>query len=290
MRQKRAAVINDLSCYGRCSLTVQLPVLSAMNFEACPLPTALYSAHGAFPGHFYDPIGRDLPAILKHWNSLNLCFDGILCGLLPEPEQVPAVFEFLSSQKQNGATFILDPVLGDHGKFYSITTQETCDGYRRLLPLADVVVPNLTECCALLGLPYPAELPQKEELFDYARRLASLGSDKVVITGIAAPVKHSKDSKKLWNIVYEDGLTELIAVDKIGEDRAGTGDLFAALLSGYLWSGNSLAKAVKQAGIVLCHALTITEAYGVPKENGVCFEAFASQLGTEEFSDTKKNT
>ena len=274
---KRVAVINDLSCYGRCSLTVQLPILSAMNYETCPLPSALYSAHGAFRGHFSMSMKQQLIGILQHWNKLSLCFDGILCGFLPELEQFSALHSYFSNQKQQGCNILLDPVMGDNGTLYSITTPEICEGYRALLPITDFIVPNLTECCALLEIPYPSIPPTVEKLFSYAEKLCRLGTKAVVITGV--PSYDENGTLQLQNLCYQkNGQKELISVKRVGSDRSGTGDVFSALLFGYLLRGISLSTAVRRSCHFLSDAIFYTTALNTPSKNGVCFETFLSEL------------
>lgn len=273
----RVAVINDLSCYGRASLAVQLPILSAMNYEVCPLPSALYSAHGAFQGHFGIPIKQELNKILQHWNKLSLYFDGLLCGFLPDPEQFSAIRTFFSEQKQKGSHIILDPVMGDHGVLYSVTSSNLCECYRTLLPFTDLIVPNLTECCVLLELPYPSSLPDTNLIFDYAKKLCDLGTKAVVITGI--PNSDYSQNQQLKNVFYQkNGQKGEIVTKRIGCDRCGTGDIFSAFLAGYVWNHLPLPVAIRHSSDRLCQALAYTNTLNLPPQNGVCFEPFLSEL------------
>ena len=142
---KKAAVINSFAGYGRCSLTEALPILSAMRVQACPVPTAVFSNHTGFAAFACQDLTAFLPSYLEQWKQLNLTFDGVLCGFLGQAEQILSVSSFLSDQKSRGCqTILVDPVMGDHGKPYRTITPKHCQKLRSLIPLADIITPNIT--------------------------------------------------------------------------------------------------------------------------------------------------
>ena len=235
---KRVLSIQDLSCMGKCSLTVALPVLSAMGCSCTVLPTAVLSTHTAFPEPYCHALSEDMLPIAEHWYKVGGDFDLLSVGYLADPvqaEQVAQVLDLFS-----GAV-IFDPVMGDHGKLYSRLTAEHVSAMAKLCRKAKYVLPNVTEAALLTGLPYreQADLGYLREL---AAGMLDFGVDAVVITGF------------LW----EDGQTGFFGFDQTTGDfsyRApripkhfhGTGDLFAAVFAGALSSGKSVLDAATLA-------------------------------------------
>ena len=154
-RQKRIALVNDITGFGRCSVTVELPLISAMKIQACPLPTAILSVHTGFPNHYLDDYTARMEPYIKSWEVNGLAFDGICTGFLGSAEQIAIVLDFIHRFKGPETRVMVDPVMGDYGKLYPSYTQEMCDKMRSLLQVADLVTPNLTEACQLLDIPYP---------------------------------------------------------------------------------------------------------------------------------------
>ena len=152
MSTPRIAAIHDLSCFGRCSLTIALPVLSAMGCQCCPLPTALLSAHTGFPGNTFLDLTAEMGRIADHWTAMDLQFDAIYSGFLGSADQVDTVARFFDTFKKSDTAVIVDPVMGDHGTAYRTCTPELCRGMRVLAENSDVITPNLTEAALLLGL------------------------------------------------------------------------------------------------------------------------------------------
>ena len=152
--QKKVAMINDLSGYGRCSLTVAVPILSAMKVQCCPVPTSILSNHTGFPVYFFDDYTAKLPAYLEKWGELGLEFDGIVSGFLGSVEQIRIVEDMIGRFKGPETKVVVDPIMGDNGKKYATYTEPMCEGMRRLVGLGDVVTPNLTEACILTDRPY----------------------------------------------------------------------------------------------------------------------------------------
>ena len=141
---KKIAAINDLTGFGRCALTVTIPVISAMGVQCCPVPTALFSNHPAYPSHFSRDFTTELPAYFSEWKKLGLTFDGILSGYLNSLEQISLTKQFIREFSTKNTKIIIDPVMGDHGKLYSVYTEEMCSAMKELCSLAHILTPNLT--------------------------------------------------------------------------------------------------------------------------------------------------
>lgn len=217
--------IQDLSCVGRCSLTVALPVLSAMNIRCSVLPTAVLSTHTGFPNPYVRPLTDTLSPIAAHWHSQNISFDAICVGYLSDPEQAETILDIVT---ELSGTVILDPVLGDGGKAYARITEDHVSAMKRLCQRADVLLPNLTEAALLTGIPYEKACRDPESLL---ASLASLGPKTVVITGT--------ETEDTIGFVGTDGTVFRYQAPRIPKKLHGTGDLFAAVFAGAYVSGKS---------------------------------------------------
>ena len=233
---KHILTIQDLSCVGRCSLTVALPVLSAMGLRCSVLPTAVLSTHTAFPGPRVQSLTEQLLPFAKHWKSLGISFDAISVGYLSDPAQAEAVGGLL--RLLDAPLVVLDPVLGDHGRLYSRMTQAHLEAVRRLCAQADVLLPNVTEAAFLTGNSYEEQVNDPEKLIKQLQRL----TPRVVVTGLAA----GGDSIGVCG-AEKDGPPFVRYAQRIPRQFHGTGDLFAAVLSGSLLQGLSLEKAAARA-------------------------------------------
>ena len=182
--QKKIAVINDLSGYGRCSLTVAIPVLSAMGIQCCPVPTAILSNHTEFPVYFFDDYTDKMRAYAGKWKELGLTFEGISTGFLGSAEQIAIVMDFVEMFRREDTMVFVDPVMGDHGVRYTTYTEEMCEEMKKLAALADVVTPNVTEACILTDTPYKESGWTRKELLNMAMKLRHMGAEAVVITGV----------------------------------------------------------------------------------------------------------
>lgn len=272
INQKRVAVVNDLACYGRCALTVSLPILSAMKLECCPLPTAILSSNAAFPGYAIKDETEQMKSIINHWRELDLSFDGICSGFLNSVEQVQLVEQFFRDFKKENTKIFLDPIMGDYGKLYSVTSKDVCKEMKHLLPYVDVVTPNLTECCFLLDMEYKDECPSEEELCNIAKRITAMGPTTIVITGL--PMEG-----QIQNFIYEEGYGHsFVNTDKIGTERCGTGDVFMSVFAGCVMNDYSIKEAVQKAVDFLNKAIQYTVDCGVSPRNGVSFEPFLEEL------------
>ena len=272
-RQKRMALVNDVTGYGRCSIAVELPIVSALKIQGCVLPTAVLSVHTGFPTYYLDDYTDRMPAYIHSWKENDLSFDGILTGFLGSARQSDMVLDFIRDFKQKETTVIVDPVMGDYGRLYPSYTEDMCQRMRQLLTVADVITPNLTEACRLLDSPYPdGGVVSLEQLEHMAHALAEKGPSRLVITGL-------HDGDWLLNYIYETGQQPGVQrVKKIGSDRSGTGDVFAAIVAGQIVQGHSMSHAVRAAADFISKAMVYTEELQLPRNCGLAFEEFLTTL------------
>lgn len=274
-KQKKIAVINDFSGFGRCSIAVCLPVISAMKIQCCPLPTAVFSNHTGFESFFLRDCTEYMESYAEEWKKLNLKFDGIMTGFLGSHEQIDIVRNFLQHFHREGCTALIDPVMGDYGKLYPTYSEELAKGMHQLVKHADILTPNLTEACILTGTDYREDMPE-EKLEDIAGRLADMGPDRIVISGLS-------DGCDLLNYVYERGKEPLIIREtRVGGFRSGTGDVFSSIIAADAVRGHDFASSVRRASSFIAKALRKTVELDIPDTDGICFEEYLWELGREE--------
>lgn len=274
---KRIVTIQDISGFGKCSLTVALPIISAMGIETAVVPTAVLSTHtGGFSGYTFRDLTSDIPSITNHWEAINLHFDGIYTGYLGSAEQVNMVADFFDKFKAEDTKIIVDPVMGDAGKLYAGFTPDFVNEMKKLCSKADIIVPNMTEASYMLDVPF-TENYDEAYVKEMLRGLTDLGCETAILTGIR----------------YGDGLHGAVAYNsKTGEystffrphlDYAmhGTGDVFSSVLSGALVKGASVQKALDLATAFTVSAIEAT----VPDMDkywyGVSFELCLGTLAEE---------
>ena len=162
--QKKIAMINDLSGYGRCSITAALPVLAALKIQCCPVPTSVLSNHTGFPVYFFDDYTDKMEPYVEKWKELGLSFDGIVSGFLGSERQIQIVKNMITEFKGPETKVIVDPIMGDHGEAYATYTEAMCRKMKELAEMADVLTPNLTEACILTDRPYKKEGWTRKEI------------------------------------------------------------------------------------------------------------------------------
>lgn len=274
MKQKRVLAVHDLSCVGRCSLTVALPILSAAGLEASALPTAVLSTHtGGFTGMTFRDLTQDLPAIFQHWKTLDLAFDAIYTGYLGSAEQVALVEQLFDAFRGEQTKIIVDPVMGDHGKLYPGMSEKMPQLMKWLCQRADVIVPNQTEAALMLGRPY-LETPDQAEVDDLMQALREMTRASVVLTGI------SPEEGKLGAAVYdrETGQTACPAAPHMPGSYHGTGDVYASALTGAYLAGKTLVQAAQIAADFTQQSIVETLPLGLETRYGVCFERALPQM------------
>ena len=270
----RLAMINDIAGFGRCSTTVSLPVISVMKVQVYPVPTSVLSNHLGFPLCHFDDYTSHMRDYLHTWKELGLSFDGLYCGFLGNEEQIDIVREFVEMFRP--PVFLLDPVMGDHGKAYSSITEAHVQKMKELLPLADIITPNITEACLLTGTPWKDGEWTMKELSGLCLKLAALcqtdsGTASIVITGI-----HQGNS--LVNFLWDDGVYTTVATPIAGASRPGTGDIFASILAADAVRGETLLSSVQKAANFVGLCIAGSEKAGTPVQEGVVFEKYLSAL------------
>lgn len=264
--QKKVAVIQDISGYGRCSMTVALPILSALKVQCCPVPTSIFSNHTGYPHYFFDDYTQKMPEYISHWERLGLTFDGIYTGFLGSKEQIEIVTDFIHKFRGAETRVIIDPVMGDDGCAYPTYTPKMCSEMKRLITEADMITPNLTEACILTDTPYRDGKWKTKEILTMAERLAAKGPKQVVITGIS-------QGDFIANYVYEENVGgRFLRTHRAGESRPGTGDVFASILAGDAVQGVPFSTSVKKASAFVKKCIIVSDEREVPKTDGVCFE------------------
>lgn len=285
-RTSKVAAIHDMSGLGRCSLTVVLPVLSAMGAQCCPLPTALLSAHTAFPpsenAAFLDLTG-EMERSARHWAELNQRFDAVYSGFLGSERQLGVLNWFLDTFRKEETLVLVDPVMGDHGKVYRTYTPQMCALMVDLAARADLITPNLTEAALLLGEKYENRPRDRAETEIWLRRLSLNGKRSVVLTGVSLETGHVGagcfDRER-------DNVSFTMAREEAAQ-FSGTGDLFASVVLGSLIQGESLAEATALAVYFVQTCVARTLAAGTPVLDGVQFEPFLEKLTPSARSNEK---
>ena len=266
--QKQVLAIHDLSCVGRCSLTVALPVLSACGIHTSALPTALLSTHtGEFTGYTCLDLTEEMRAICAHFATLPLRFDGLYTGFLGSFAQIELVGEVLARYRRKDALTLVDPVMADHGRLYATYTRDMAEGMGELCRLADVIVPNLTEACILLDRPYDPN-PDEGTVRDLLEALAArYGCGQVIVTGVSRG-----DQLGACGFCAADGSFSYAGAQRLPQVFYGTGDVFASALMGAMLCGKTTAEATRAAVDFTHLAMLHTLDNGLPLRYGVAFE------------------
>lgn len=270
-KQKKIAVINDFCGFGRCSLTVSLPIISASKIQCCPVPTAIFSNHTEFESYFSTDCTDFMEKYIEEWRKLGLSFSGILTGYLGSFRQIEIVKGFIEKFKGQNTAVIIDPVMGDNGELYPNFPIELAEGMSELVSFADILTPNLTEACILTGTEYNENICDSE-LSKLCEKLSLMGPEKIVISGL-------ERGENLLNFIYERGKEPILYEEhKTGPGRAGTGDVFASLIAADTVLGKPLFEAVKHASGFVAKLLRRAVELGIPETDGLPFEEFLTEL------------
>lgn len=274
-RQKKAAIISDMSGFGRCALTVCLPVISKLKVQCCPVPTAIFSNHTAYPSFYSCDYTEHMECYIEEWRKLGLAFDGIGTGYLGSRRQIGIVKEFIRNFRKKDAVVLVDPIMGDNGKAYVAYGKDLCREMEGLVACADIVTPNVTESCILTGRPYHEGSWKEKELLWMAERMAEMGPEKVVITGVP-------QGSYIGNFCYEkrggEAACSLKRIRRMGQTRCGTGDIFASILLADAINGVDLERSVKKAADFIRDCIRESIEMEVPLTDGVCFEEVLDRL------------
>ena len=271
---KRIITVQDISCVGKCSLTVALPVISAMGVETCVLPTAVLSTHTAFKGFTFRDLTNDIAGITSHWKQEKIHFDAIYTGYLGSFEQINLMMSLIKDFGGGDTRVIVDPCMADNGSLYSGFTQDFAFAMAGLCSKADVIVPNLTEASFLLGIPFVSQGYTKEYIEDLLKKLSALGSRRVVLKGV------SFDDKKIGIACYDSESEKITWYfhEKMPQNFHGTGDIFASVLTGAIVRGLPLDKACRLAADFVVEAIKATLSHRDYNWYGVDFESAIPKL------------
>ncbi len=266
---KRVAAINDISGFGKCSLTVSLPILSAAGVETCVMPTAILSTHtGGFEGFTYRDLTTDLDAFSSHWATLGIDFSAIYTGYLGSVEQIDIVLNIIDRLKTKDTLIVVDPVMADDGKLYKNFTTNLSNNMSKLARKADILIPNITEASLLLGIEYKEPVYEKEYINYILKALSKLGPDKIILTGVTfeeSTIGAACYNKENDNISYHFS-------KKIEGSYHGTGDIFASFLVSAIMNDKTLEEAV-DISVELTHDCINNKKYvDTPSNYGVPFE------------------
>lgn len=267
---KKIAAIHDMSCLGRCALTVIIPILSAEGVQVVPIPTALLSTHtGGFENPYFVDLSDEMQKIIEHFEQLDVKFDAIYSGFLGSARQIHIV-EDIIDKFGSGGPVLVDPVMGDDGKLYSTYTDELVRGMAQLCRKADIITPNLTEAHFLTGVDIPENIPDARAATELALKLcchmkAKLGVNKIVITGI-----HFGD--RVGNAVMVDGEVRLTSMPRLNRSFPGTGEVFTSTLLGEIVRGKSLYDAAEAAQEFTYKVIEHSQSSPEPTRNGVLLE------------------
>lgn len=265
----RLAMINDIAGFGRCSTTVSLPVISTMEVQVCPVPTSILSNHLGFPLCHFDDYTPHMREYLRPWQEMGITFDGLYCGFLGSAEQFAIVEEFLDTFQPG--LFLLDPVMGDHGKPYSTITREHCLRMKSLMGRADILTPNITEACLLTDTPCRESGWTDYELLSLCERLSKLCPGKIVITGLTK-------ASLFMNYIWENNSHSAYLAPAAGSSRPGTGDLFASILAADALHHRDFYASVKKAADFVALCIQGSERANIPVREGVIFEKYLGEL------------
>ena len=269
--QKKIAVINDFCGFGRCSLAVSLPIISALKVQCCPLPTSVFSNHTGFESFYYTDYTCHMDNYIDEWQKLNLKFNGILTGFLGSAEQIDIVHRFFEHFKTENTVTVVDPVMGDYGKLYPTYSKKLASLMKSLVPFSDILTPNLTEACILTETEYDPNI-KKEKLFELCKTLSAKGPKKIVISGL-------ERGDDLENFIYDrDKDPVIIREHKVGPCRSGTGDVFSSIIAADAVNGIDFEDSVRHASTFIAKVLRRTIELELPKTDGICFEEFLKEI------------
>ena len=274
---KKAAVINDISGFGKCSLTATIAVLSVMGVQPCPMPTAVLTNQTGYKNHYCIDLTDELCHYKEMWSLNNESFDGIYSGYIADKRQVDIIFDFINTFRKSNTVVLVDPVMGDNGRLYSAFSNETCKKVCSLARSADIITPNLTELCILTDTDFE-ELNSHCESDDVLNRISDVAKgafshseQKIVVTGI-------KKGKCLYNGVFTKQDCSFVKAECHGGSFSGTGDIFASIVFASVVNGESLVSAVKKAVSFIEKATADTAKEPYDRNDGINFEKFLYQL------------
>ena len=269
---KRIAVINDISGFGKCSLSVALPIISAMGIECNPIPTAILSNQTGFDDFYSVDFTPHLTPYIDVWKKQNTQFDAILTGYLGSEKQVDIILDFIDHFGKNSLVFV-DPVMADDGVLYDTYDNSLCEKVKALTKKANIITPNLTELCILCGADYN-EISKKndfQEIGKLAKSLLTSTTKTVIVTGI-------KTDNEIANLIVEKSSTNLVKSTLLGGSYSGTGDIFSSVVCGGITKGMSVFDAVTLAADFIYCSIINTPSTLAYEPDGVKFQKHLEML------------
>ncbi len=270
---KRVLTIQDISCLGKCSLTIALPVISALGCETVILPTAVLSTHTVFKNFTVKDLSDQIEPIAAHWKSEGVSFDAIYTGYLGTIGQIDQMKKLFSDFKGEDTVIIVDPVMADNGKLYPAFDMEYVKKNAELCSCADIIVPNITEACFMTGMEYKEEYDEayiKELLL----ALVEFGSKITVLTGVSL----EKGKTGVMGYDRENDSYYIYQNDRVDAVYHGTGDLFSSICVGELMSGKDWKDALRIAADHTAYTIEVTLKNPKKPWYGVDFEATIPKL------------
>ncbi len=268
MMQKRVAAIHDLSCFGKCSLTVAIPIISATGIEVAAIPTAVLSTHtGGFVGYTFRDLTDDILPVAEHWHSADITADAIYTGYLGSKKQVSIVIDAIKLIKKQGAPVIVDPVMGDHGRLYGGFPDDFPEEMKKLCKHADIITPNITEAAFMLGVDYKEGPYDREYIEKLLTGLSEITDSKIVLTGVWL------DNRRIGAACFDGEKTDYIFSERIETTYHGTGDVFASTLVAAYMNGLDLKGSTRAAVDFTCACINRTWRDHKEMKYSVNFEA-----------------
>lgn len=274
---KKAAVINDLSGFGKCSLTAAIPVLSVMGIQPCPMPTAILTNQSGFKNYQSVDFTENMDSYIDYWHLNNAEFDGIYSGYITNEKQIDIIGKFIDTFRKSNTAVVVDPVMADHGVIYNAYSTAMCRDMRNLAAKADYITPNMTELCILTDNNYNEVASLKDDsLFakieTMAMQLVKRNNQTVIVTGVVG-------NGKIHNCIFEQSGADFVKSELFNGSFSGTGDLFASAFTGGILNGLSVKASVSKASLFLEKAISDTIIQqNIDPNHGVEFEKNLSML------------
>jgi len=265
MEDKRVLTIEDISCFGQCSLTVALPIISACGIEDVVIPSSVLSTHTTgFSGYIAYDMSENIPQIAEHWKSLNLKFDAIYTGYLGSIKEISYVIDIM---KMFPTLKIVDPAMADNGELYPAFDMQYVEEMKKLCAFADIILPNITEACLMTGVPFKTEY-DRLYIIDLIKKLHEMGGKTIILTGVGF------EPDKTGVMISIKGMVSYYEHRKIYRNCHGTGDVYSSTFVGALINGKDAYTAAKIAAdfTVRCIEATINDEshwYGVKFERQI---------------------
>ncbi len=280
---KKVAVINDLSGFGKCSLSVALPIISVLGSQCVPLATAVFTSQTDFSYYYYTDLTDMIDKYIEYWKLNNASFDGIYSGYVTDHRQALLVSKFIDQFKTDKTKILIDPVMGDNGTTFKMFTNELLNTHKELTKKANIITPNLTESCLLADIPITSIAKcnnDKDSLLELAIKAANIlkaranNNQEVIITGINATIDNDH---VVYNLVSDANGDHFTSTPMINKRFSGTGDIFASIITGLIMKDVDTLSAVKKAQDFIVSCINDTPDTTNPSD-GVYFEKHLKDL------------